>query len=247
MTEQPQDKSMRDSVLAAIETGKVTMRPKWHFVLQWLLLLVGVMLALLTAVYFFSFVIFMMHQTGVWYAPTFGVRGVVPLLSSLPWLMVGVAIAFVFLLDYLVKRYAFAYGKPLLYTTLGIIVLVSFAGAIVAQTPMHKELFMQARDNQLPVAGTFYRSYNQEAPTNISIGKVTQVNDAGFNIEEPRERMVFIMINDGTEFPPAGRGSIMVDDMILVLGEREQDIIKARAIKEIEGQDKLFIRKLPNY
>jgi hypothetical protein len=150
--------SIKDSVARAIEAGKVKMRPRWHFLLSAGLLFVGTILVVFTLVYLSSFAIFIFQQTpGP--GPGMGARGLGVYLTSLPWIIILIAIIFLIILELLVRRYSFAYRKPLLYTILGIIVLIFLVSLLVAQTPFHKNLYDRAERDNLPFGNKFYRNF----------------------------------------------------------------------------------------
>lgn len=153
-------KSIRDRVAAAIASGQIKMRPRWHFAAQAALLAVGVILFALALLYVASFVVFIMHQTGLWRAPGFGWVGLRAFLFSLPWLLLAAALIFLVILEVLVKRYAFAYGRPLFYSVIGIVLLVIVGGFLVERTSLHRGLLRQAKENRLPWVGPLYRNYN---------------------------------------------------------------------------------------
>lgn len=153
-------KSIRDSVVAAITSGHIKMRPRWHFAALSALLAAGVVLLSLVLLYAASFIVFIMHQTGLWQAPIFGLRGLRVFLVSLPWLLLAAVVIFLVILEVLVKRYAFAYGRPLFYSVIGIVLLVIAGGLLVERTSLHRGLLRQAEENRLPWVGPLYRNYN---------------------------------------------------------------------------------------
>ncbi len=147
-------------MVAAIKSGQIKMRPRWHFAVRAALLASGIVLFSLALLYLASFIVFILHQTGLWRAPGFGLRGLRVFLFSLPWLLLAVALIFLVILEFLVRRYAFAYGRPLFYSVIAIVLLVLAGALAVAQTSFHRGLFRQAEENRLPWVGPLYRAYN---------------------------------------------------------------------------------------
>lgn len=146
----PFDKSIKDDILKAIESGKVTMRPKWHFALTAALLFAGSVLVALVLIYLVSFLFFIGQ----------GVGENASILLSLPWLVIAMAIVCLIILEVLVRKFAFAYRKPLLYTIFGILALVILTGFVLANTPLHKNLSNRAYEDHLPFGGEFYKHYD---------------------------------------------------------------------------------------
>lgn len=232
MNEEQHGKSIRSNVLAAIDAGKVKMRPRWHFIARAALLVTGTILAALALLYVSSFIFFILHQTGVWFTPRFGLRGFREFLIGLPWMLVLLAAVFIVILQFLVKRYAFGYGRPLLYSAIGIVVLVILGGFIIAMTPVHRGLFEQARQNHLPFAGGLYREYGIPNPQgNVTPGEIIEVIESGYRMITPRDENVVIIVTPETRFPLGT--NFETGDRILVLGDRVDDIITAFGIREI--------------
>src|SRR4030042_4792350 len=140
MTEETNKNSLQNSILEKIKSGQAKIRPKWHFVLKTLLLAAGVLFGTLALLYLASFVLFVLRQTGSWFLPSFGWRGIMVFLISMPWLLVILGVVFIILLELLVRHYSFAYRNPLLYSLLGIIVFVIIASVFVAKTSFHEGL-----------------------------------------------------------------------------------------------------------
>ncbi|MBU3925378.1 hypothetical protein KJ854_05620 [Patescibacteria group bacterium] len=125
-------KSIKESILSVIKSGQVKMRPRWHFVLKTALAAFGVIILVLTVLYLASFIIFVLRQTGVLFVPAFGLQGWFAFFTNLPIFLIGLLIVFIIVLELLVRHYAFAYRRPLLYSAVGIFILV-FAGVMVIE------------------------------------------------------------------------------------------------------------------
>lgn len=220
---------MRDDILAAIESGKVTMRPKWHFIVRSALLIVGTTLAMLTVLYVASFIFYILRQSGVWFVPSFGFRGLVVFLVSLPWLLMLVAILFIILVQILVSRFSFSYGKPLIYSGIGIMLLAGIGGFVIGQTSFHRGIFEQDDQNHLPFGGGFYRQYIRPAAGNITIGTITEMASNGYLIEDRRDQIIRVIITRDTRFPLGT--AFDIGDAIVVFGDLQTDTITAFGIR----------------
>ena len=133
---QDEAKKAKQKMLDAIQSGDVKMEPKWHFVLKTTLLIIGGVLALLLVLYLASFVFFVLRQTGLWYAPTFGIAGWYSFFRSLPWILIIFLIVFMVILGVLVKRYSFVYERPAMYLFIGIVAFVALGGFLISATPL---------------------------------------------------------------------------------------------------------------
>lgn len=233
MNENPNN-SIHDNILKAIETGKVTMKPRWHFVVRASLLIVGIILVSLSLVYLASFIVFILRQTGVLFVPEFGLHGINVFLMATPWLLVLIALVFIALLQILIKKYSFGYGRPLMYSAIGIMVLVVLAGYLVERTSLHQRLFRQAENQNLPFAGGLYRQFGERRPDNITAGVITEILENGYKINSHNEEIVVIVVTPETKLPP--QTSFNVGDMIVALGKREADKVIAEGIRMFDGE-----------
>jgi hypothetical protein len=236
MENTPQNyKSIRDKVLESIKRGEVAMRPRWHFVLKGALVFVGAIITFSTLLYLVSFIIFVLHRSGMWFVPIFGLPGLYAFLIFFPWrLLVWVAI-FIIILEILVRHYAFAYRRPLLYSAIGVLMAVLVGGFIVARTSLQNKLFVYAEAGRLPVGGRFYREFGNREFRGVQVGKVIEVRDPEFimqAIRPPHEGVLKVFVTPETRLP-FGEG-IFAGERVVVFGDREGNAIRAIGVKSIE-------------
>lgn len=234
MNDSHDNKSIHDSVMAKIDAGKIKMKPHWHFVAKGVLLVVGTVLAVLALLYISSFIIFVLNQTGIWFAPGFGARGIGEFLLDLPWVLILLAIVFIVVLQWLVSRYAFSYGRPLLYSAAGIIVIVVAGGLIISATPVHRGLFQQAEDDNLPIFGMMYKQFAAPPQQNFVPGEIIEIISDGYRINTPRNEILKVIVTAQTQFPFGM--DLVKGDNIVVIGDRSGDTITAAGIREIDHE-----------
>ncbi len=234
MTENNHNNSIQDKVLKAIEDGKVQMRPRWQFVLVSVLMGIGLVLLFLTSLFVVSLIVFSIHQNGAIYVPGFGIHGVNLFLSSVPWLLVLVALLFIVLLQVLVKRYSFGYGKPLLFTALAIIAVAVVGGIAVERTPLHLTLFERAENEHLPIGGSIYKHYCCHGIEEVTIGKIVAIGDKTYQIETQEREIILVLLSDQTDIP--ANQTFKIGDVIVVVGDMEKHAIDAEGIRLFTGQ-----------
>ncbi len=228
---------LKDQILAKIKSGSVKAKPKFYFVLRTLLLVSGLVLAGLVLLYFISFVIFLLRANGLWQAPAFGLRGWGILFASLPWFLLVVIGFFVLIMEILVKHFSFAYRRPILYSVFGIVAFVGLSGFVVAQTSLHQNLWEQAEAEEgLPLAGPLYNILRSSDPDDFHRGMVLSTTTVGFDLLNSGEEILSIEIEPTTRLPYDLE--IMPGDMVMVIGEREGNEVKAFGVRE-------FIKPLP--
>jgi hypothetical protein len=230
MTEQPKTDSIKEGVLKAIEDGRVKMRPKWQFIAKAALAILGVVLVALTTLYLVSFIVFVLRQTGVLFVPGFGFRGFGIFFLSLPWLLIALAALFMLLLEIIIKRYSFAYGRPFLYSALAVVFLGIIGGIIIGETPLHERFFDEAESGHLPFARPMYEYFGQE-PQNITVGAITKITGNGYQIQSGDGDDLFsVIVSPQTQTPPPN--TLKVGDIILILGPRQGKTILAQGIQK---------------
>ena len=225
--------NLKNNILNKIKAGEIDMKPKWHFVLQAGLLLSGVVIVALLAVYLMSFVIFFLRQSGIGFAPRFGFRGISFFVMSSPWLLIGISTAFLALLHFLVKRYSFSYQRPLLYSMIGVVVFVLLGSWFIQQTPMHQRISSFMERNEVPVFAPLYRGAKYERPEGLVVGVITEVTDTGFSLESDRDGEVSVIITDDTRMKP---GTVpMRGEVVMVFGDRGGNTITAFGVRPQGG------------
>lgn len=244
----PQDpQTIQEKIVQKIEQGRVAMRPRWHFVLRAVLAVLGVILVLLTGLYLVSFVVFVARTTDIGFLPAFGWRGMGQFLYSLPWIVIGFALVFVLVLEVLVRRYAFAYRRPLLYTVVGGLLLVGLGGTALAYyTPIHGQA------HRLPIALPMYEHYESAPVPGLRHARVLELRDGEpevqLNFPRPQlpqgemrdrekvDRPRVRVRTDGHTKKAPGR-ALQVGDEIIIFGEDAGDDIRAYGIHRVRGED----------
>ncbi len=122
MSESETDRTNREEdhrVIDVIRAKNMRMRPRSYFVLRAALIIVCATLLFLLLLYVVSFIIFALHQNGVWFAADFGPSGWSLFLATAPWGMLLLSFVLLILLANLLKRYTFIYHQPLFYFPCG--------------------------------------------------------------------------------------------------------------------------------
>ena len=216
-------------IMDAIKSPEVRMRPRWHFVFRGILIAAASVLLFLLLLYLVSFVIFALHENGVWFAPYFGISGWSLLVTALPWSLLLLAFVFVLLLAILLMRYEFVYQRPLLYFLFGAILVVVLGGFLIASTSLQPGLFPYETEN--PVLGGFYR-YETSYPSSVHRGTVVAVGaDGTFVIADDLGATSTVTPATGVVFAVPFRPG----DIVLVFGARGKDgVIRAFGVEAVD-------------
>lgn len=227
-------KSIKENILTTIKSGQLKMRPKWQFFLKAVLAIVGAVIVFLTILYLASFIIFALRQTGVLFVPIFGPEGWLAFFTHLPFFLIFLLIIFIVILELLVKHYAFAYRRPLLYSAIGIFVLAALGALIVANSPLHGGISKYADENKDSFVGKFYEDYGQPRFQDVHRGVVIETINNGFTMKNRRQEVLTIVVSRRTRLPLGADFSI--GDIVVVFGPRTGNMVAAFGIQEIGGE-----------
>jgi hypothetical protein len=240
-----QNESISEQIITAARNGNLKMRPKWQFILRACLWLVGLAAVLLALLYFFSLFLFITRRTGIWLAPIFGFHGILIFLTSLPWLLVLAVLIFVVILEVLVHHYYFAYRMPLLYSALGVLLVVVAGGMVLAGTPLHDILSHCPRPGSHPPDGLgrvggppcgtgIYRDLDSQRFKNIHQGVISDFDGGDFILTDSQQEALRIIVTRKTRLPFGD--DFTVGDNVVVVGDRHGDQIEAFGISRVDNQ-----------
>jgi hypothetical protein len=211
-------KQTEQKVLDAIRSGQAKVRPRWYFVLEAALMITGCVIAFVFVLYLASFIIFILRQTGISFAPSFGLAGWYSFFHSLPWILIILLIIFMLILALMVHRYAVVYERPPIYLFVGIVAVVVFGGLLVAATPFHRLLLNDSEGGGLPVLGIVYRGYGmQDDLDDIHRGVVIATSSEGFILENEHGETSTVVFGSTTPpFPPG----VVIGSQVIIFGFR---------------------------
>ena len=232
MNGQLKEKPIKDQILEKIKHGNVKMRPRWKFILQAVLLAVGIVLVLLVLLYFFSFTIFTLRETGAWFVPFLGPQWLPIVFRSLPWIIILLSAFFVVVLEILFRHYSFAYRKPFIYSLILILVIMTIGGSLFA--PFHRGILKSARMGGFPAVEPFYRRFGPHRMDEAGVYKgefLAPVPPNGFIIEDVFGGTSTVIINPRTAFPSGS--DFEQEESVLIYGRRMDNIIRADRVERI--------------
>ena len=201
------------------------MRPKFQFILKGILIALGVLVISGVALYTISFVLFVVQRSGLIFLPRHGFGGIRIFLVGFPWLLLLVILCFVFLLEFLFKKYTTAYRKPLLYSSLIIILLILGIGFIIHQTSFHGQMYLRSQEGKMPFVGSFYNRFELPNPNKVHPGVVTEVLDDSFILERHDSKIFTVITSE--DF------NIKKGFHVVVIGDLKEGVINAIGIHNI--------------
>ena len=107
------------------------MYPKWHFMLKTAFTVLLSLILFLILIYLISFIGLIIHEKHLFDIFNLGPRGLYDFMFSLPWIIVFLSIIFLIVFYVLIKKYAFVYEKPFIYSFFLLILLTIFIGRLI--------------------------------------------------------------------------------------------------------------------
>lgn len=224
---------LKNNIIEKIKAGQVAMKPRWHFVLQTALWIAALLLVSMIAVYLLSFVFFILHQSGLWLAPSFGWSGLVFFVISSPWVLILLVGFFLLLLYLLVTHFSFSYRKPLVYSLLGAVLFVIGVSSFIQYMMIHERMQGYSERHQLPGLAPLYRGVEDRRPEGMMVGTIVQLTEKGFEISNQNGELVSIIITDKTKLQKNSRYAI--GDPVMVFGKKIDNKIEAFGIRRHDG------------
>ena len=209
---------MENKIIEKLKNEEIKMRPRSYFILRSLLFVLGTIFVFLLSFFLVSLIIFILRFNGSSLLPKFGFRGIGILLTSFPWLLAITALLFIVVLEVFAKHYKFIYQKPLLYSVVGITIIVLLGGLLFMKIPLHGKVLENKTISSL---------YGKENLRNSQTGQVLKITETGFIIKSKDGKIFTVK----TEVENIKEG-----DWVIVIGEKENDLINARGVKKIEPE-----------
>ncbi len=228
MNDMTSDNSVKQAVLDKIERGEAAPKPKWHFTLQAVAGAVMLACAVAALLYIASFTFFALDENKLMLAPEFGWKGLGVFFASLPWLLIAISLILVLIVEGLVRRYALGYRRPLMYSAIGLVLLVIGGSLVLVRINIHERLEEMSRRSGMPMA-ILYQSYARRPVDNLYSGMITGLNREGFLMRSGFGELLGVIVTRETKFPTGT--DIAAEDSVLVIGQRRSDVIRADGVR----------------
>ncbi len=235
MENNQEQKNIRETILGKIIRDEIKMRPRFFFVLRFILLVFVIIIVLVTSVLICNFIAFSIRVNGHDTLLTFGFSGVERFLLFFPWLYLLIDVAFIGFLEWLVRRFEFGYKIPILHLLCMILLPTLFISVFIDRgTPFNDNLFNQAREHHLPGSiGGFYEHAHKPHKPGSGFCKCTIINidEAGFSAEDRdfgENTPITVIVPEDN--PHIDYNSIYVGNVVFVAGDSKDGFLYAFGI-----------------
>ena len=238
MNNQEEKNSIAEKIISKIKKGEIKMKSKLSFILKITLLAVLSLALAFFVACLVGFIIFSLRASGAWYLPAFGFRAFGAFLHSIPWILILAVVALFIGLEMLILCFSFSYRRPIIYSILGIAILIILGGLIVDKTHLHPFLFDKAQRGRLPIMDKPYRDFGMPEFPDFQRGVVLELTDQGFSMENPKGEILNVIFTSGVKIPPGI--NIGEKDSVVVLGEKKDNTIEAAGVHKINDKLDFF-------
>jgi len=221
--------NFKEKFLEKLKSAKIKMHSRWYFISKKLVLVIIIVAAALVILFIDSFIFFTMEKSALWYLPGFGLTGLLIMFVNLPWLLIGIVVALLIILEYLITRYAFAYRRPILYSALGLLIVITAVSYAIKVSSFHEQIDNQVQAGKMPMAKPLYQKMGVPKPKDVNPGVIINIDQDGFQIQRPDGCPFMVKMTEQTRLP---RNYIINDgDYVLIIGRTNDGFITAEAIR----------------
>jgi len=232
---------LEKKIMSEIKSGRIKLRSKYIFWAKKLGLNSVLSLSVILAILFFNLILFYMKATDNLSYLTFGKNGLLAFLESFPYSLVIAFALFLLVAGYLITKTEWSYKKQFKYIALTLIIVVLFAGSILASTNFSQNIEKQAFINKGP--GLFFKPFLKRGIKIRGSGLAGEINEIGED---------YLIINT-----PQGKQNLDLSQLrhkfvssefekgqwIIAIGKRKDDIFMAYRIRSISNNECPMIRR----
>lgn len=225
------DQSVKADLLSTIRKGDVAMRPRWYFLLQTALAVMGAGFLLFGLFYTASVVVLLVRTSGALRVSDFGPEGWFAFLFMLPWMFVLGAVLFLFILESVLRRFAFAYRQPVLYSVALLLALAVVGAIVLDRMEMHQGIRAFSSAHGLTPVEGFYRTMDGRRPCCVVTGRIVENGATRILIERPDGTVTQVFFDARTRFPD-GR-SFATSNIVVLFGDGDDASVSAKGVRVI--------------
>ncbi len=228
--------TIKEGVLKAISEHKVAMRSSAFFKAEFVLIVLVSLITLILTIGLAGFIFFGLRVNGHDSLLAFGPRGIGAFLHVFPWPLFILDLFFLFVLQALIRRFAFGYRRPIF-----VVLIILFVGGGVSallldrETPLHDRLMEESRHGRLPPPfADVYGNVRGPAPHEQGIyrGVITEVRADSLVIQHDdldidQDDIGYVVILPPSQTP----ASFSIGQNVYVYGSESHGTITAEGIE----------------
>ena len=224
---------IKTNILQFVEKNKISMIPRWKFVLYSLLGITLTVFAFVVLTFFGSMIIFILSKYGFLYLPLFGLGGIMHGIRAVPFVLFILTVILIVIVEILVHKYAFSFRKPVITTLLTLTLSAIVFSSLLTLTPMHSQLRNYARMHSVD-----FISHEYDRPLPIKeLGNITVLR--GLVVSTTTDEVTIKLFDETTQIVYAST-SIKdnnlpdIEEDVVVLGHMVDDKFEAIKIRDAD-------------
>lgn len=220
--------SIKNNILTKIEQGDIKKISKFYFITKSVLYVLVFIIIPAYVLFLLSFIFYILQSSEILYLPIFGIKGIELLFGNFPWFLIFLAVLLLVILELLVSQFPFVYRKPLLYSTLSMIIVVVMVSILIRQTSIHENIYESIKKDNSKYTKIFYDKYANSSIADFHPGTVLEITEDGFILENRDKTTILVKIIPTTRM---GKNfKIYKGGRLLILGKIQDGIIMAESI-----------------
>ena len=224
---------IKDSVLEKIRNEKVQMHSKVYFVCRVSVLFLATLGLLITSSLLISYIIFSITISDRLFLLGFGNQGIQAFLKLFPWHLVVLEVVLIIILEQIVRKFRWAYRRPLIWILLGIGIVSSICSLIITSSAFHERLFIQS--TQLgPLKNLYQDIQKPSGKRDIFHGQIVDIKGYTFIITDldhsPSHTLETIKVHIAKTTKVFN--DLRIGDLVFVAGELNNGEITAYGIRK---------------
>lgn len=212
---------IQQEILEKIKSGKINASPQVFLLWRDIFWILVVVLLILSASYFASFILFITKINRLWDLLNFGTLGFKDFLLYFPWPFVFVVLLLAWLAERFAWRHSFAYRLPKLYVALLSLILTGVLSLIILATPLHLKLFEFPGIGNLTVSGKFYRFFGEYRPDDFYFGQIIRIYPNQLFLKLQDGRTLTVALSTSTKIYGS---EIKTGDLVEVLAKNDHGL-----------------------
>jgi len=227
--------NIKDKILSDIQSGVVSMRPRFQFTLKLVLLSIITLLVLFISVFILMFISFSIRVSHHEVLLGFGSQGILTFLYFFPWLLLALDVGLIFLLEWLLRKFRFGYRFPILYLLFVLFLVIIVSGLGLDRGTPFNDAMLKGREHLPRPVGNFYGRANHPLPKGqgVCFCKIITIEDDRLTVADNRDGGTTLTVILPENSPAEIIEDLEVGDNIFVAGKEHDGVIEAFGIRNI--------------
>jgi len=237
MDNHPNYRNLKDTLLQKINSKEISMRPKFYFTFKVLLTMLVSLAILITTIFVFNFIFFILRINGHETLLGFGARGYQSFFRLFPWKFLFLDIVLIGVLKFLVRHFKFGYKIPTLYLLGGLFFLSFIVGlALDRGTGLNEHFLRQSDEHSLigPLDGV-YNHARRPTPRGegVCVCSIVSIDKNTLVVQDLNNASTTLTIVLPMDDDYATTTGLEIGDTVLVAGDEVSGRIDAFGVRKI--------------